>query len=63
MSVFHGDSDQGTPFLFYTVIKGVAGPLSQDCVSKSLKKAANEARAACPEIPEKIHAHLLRNQT
>jgi len=60
MSVFHDGGNQETPFLFYTVIKGVAGPLSQDCVSKSLKKAANDARAVCPEVPAKIHAHLLR---
>lgn len=60
MAVFHDDGGQDTPFLFYTVIKGVAGPLSQDCVSKSLKKAANEARATCPGVPAKVHAHLLR---
>jgi site-specific recombinase XerD len=60
ISVFHTAHSQATPYLFYTVIKGVASPLSQDCVSKTLKKSANEARVRCAEIPMKIHAHLLR---
>jgi len=60
ISVFHSENNQESPYLFYTVIKGVAGPLSQDCVSKALKKAADRARPCCAEIPAKIHAHLLR---
>jgi len=60
ISVFHTMYAYETPYLFYTVIKGVAGPLSQDCVSKILKKAADGARPDCAEIPAKIHAHLLR---
>jgi len=60
ISVFHAAHEYDTPYLFYTVIKGVVGPLSQDCVSKTLKKAADEARNGCAEIPAKIHAHLLR---
>ena len=38
ISVFHDGSKYDTPFLFYTVIKGTEGPLSQDCVAKILKK-------------------------
>ena len=60
-SVFHA-SNLGTDYLFYTVIKDTAGPLSQDCISKVLKKAADEARYECPDIPDKIHAHILRNE-
>jgi len=60
LSVFHAESAQDTPFLFYTVIKGITGPLSQDCISKALKKTADNARIICPEIPEKIHAHIFR---
>lgn len=60
MSVFHDDSKYDMPFLFYTVIKGTVGPLSQDCIAKILKKYANEARVACSEMPKKIHSHMFR---
>jgi len=51
---------QDIPYMFYNIIKGVAGPLSQDCIAKMLKKTANQARIDCPEIPEKVHSHMLR---
>lgn len=60
ISVFHEDFKSNTPLLFYTVIKGITGPLSQDCVSKFLKKIADKARNECTEIPDKIHTHILR---
>lgn len=60
ISVFHNDSKCDMPFLFYTVIKGTAGSLSQDCIAKILKKYAERARVSCPEIPNKIHSHIFR---
>ena len=48
-----------TPVL-YIVSKGSAGPLSQDCVAEIIKKHACTARCACQEVPEKVHAHMLR---
>ena len=60
ISVFQDNYKYDTPFLFYTVIKGTAGPISQDCVAKILKKYADRARVICPEIPKKVHAHMLR---
>jgi site-specific recombinase XerD len=60
MSIFHNCPKTGTSFLFYTVIKGVAGPLSQDCLAKMLEKYAARARVACPEFPRRIHPHMFR---
>lgn len=60
ISVFHDSSGTGTQLLFYTVSKGSVGPLSQDCVAKIIKKHACAARYTCPEMPEKVHAHMFR---
>lgn len=60
ISVYHDGSGSGTRLLFYTVTKGFAGPLSQDCVAKIIKKHACAARCTCPEVPEKVHAHMFR---
>lgn len=60
ISIFHDDLKYDTPLLFYTVIKGTIGPLSQDCVAKFLRKIADEARSVCPKIPQKIHSHIFR---
>ena len=42
--------------------RGVAGQpeLSQDCVSKMLKKYAVTARFECSEIPDNIYCHMFR---
>jgi len=61
ISVFHDSSSSGTQLLFYTVCKGSTGPLSQDCVSKIIKKHACAARFECAEVPKKVHAHMFRN--
>jgi len=60
ISVFHGSSSCGSSFLFYSVIKGSVGQLSQDCISKIIKKSADGARTSCPDIPKKTHAHMFR---
>lgn len=48
-------------YLFYTVIKGKKGAMSPDNVSVFIKKYAKQARISCPEVPEKVHAHLFRH--
>ena len=61
-AAFHGDG-LDAQYLFYSIIKGTTGPLSQDCISKILKKTADEVRVKCPDItdfPDKIHAHMFR---
>lgn len=57
---FH-KSSKGQDYLFYTDIKSIRNPMSEDNVSIFLKKYAREARKSCSEVPEKIHCHLLRH--
>lgn len=56
---FHPDLDRLAP-LFYTKRAGSCWPLSVDSVSRVLKESADTARQRVPEVPEKIHCHLLR---
>lgn len=48
-------------YLFYTVIKEKMGAMSPDNVSVFIKKYANQARISCPEVPNRVHAHLFRH--
>lgn len=60
LAVYHDDNKVQPPYLFYSVIKGVAGQLSQDCVSKMLKKYEVTARLECSEMPDNIYCHMFR---
>lgn len=60
LSLFHGHGDSGTDFLFYTIIKGTAGPMSEGNVERFVKEYALEARCSCPTVPEKVHPHMFR---
>lgn len=51
----------GDDYLFYTVIKGRKQAMSPDNVSAFIKKYARQAKQQCPEIPDKVHAHLFRH--
>lgn len=62
LKVFHPTYPKKTDdYLFYTVIKGNKGAMSPDNVSVFIKKYANQARISCPEVPERVHAHLFRH--
>ncbi|WP_407272971.1 tyrosine-type recombinase/integrase [Radiobacillus sp. PE A8.2] len=62
LKVFHPTYPKNTDdCLFYTVIKGKKGAMSPDNVSIFIKKYANQARNFCPEVPERVHAHLFRH--
>jgi site-specific recombinase XerD len=56
---FHPEMNHMTP-LFYTKRTGSRWPLSVDSVSRILKENAEKARLCTPDIPERIHCHLLR---
>lgn len=59
---FHpGEAADSEKPLFYTIIHGIQQPISQDTVALFLKKYAQIAFRACPEIPTHIHAHMLRH--
>lgn len=47
--------------LFYTLIKGQQGRMSDDNVSCFLKRYAKSAHQVCSEVPLRMHAHLFRH--
>lgn len=61
MSVFKPENP-GNPegWLFFTVIKGVTGKVSTSTVERFMQKYADEARGTCPDMPMRVHPHLLR---
>lgn len=61
ISSFHGNSSEGTNYLFYTSHKGKNQKISQTAVRKQLNKYAFEAHQICPQCPEKLHPHQLRH--
>ena len=62
MKTFHPDGDlKNDQYLFYTLIKGLKGKMSDDNVSCFLKRYAGSAHQACSEVPLRMHAHLFRH--
>jgi site-specific recombinase XerD len=59
-ATFHADSNPGQP-LFYTIHGHHKTPMSDDNVARLLRQHAAKARENCPEIPEKVHPHMLRH--
>lgn len=55
------DKSHNEDYLFYTVIKGKVGPMSPDNVASFLKRYGEMARQQCPEVPERVHPHLIRH--
>jgi site-specific recombinase XerD len=60
MLVYHGRGEPKTDLLFYTVIKGVFGQMSEGNVERFVKGYAREARRTCPSVPENVHPHMFR---
>jgi len=46
--------------LFYTIIKGRAGKMSQGNVERFIQQYADKARESCPEVPPRVYPHMLR---
>ena len=62
MKIFHPDGDlKNDQYLFYTLIKGLKGKMSDDNVSCFLKRYAESAHQVCSEVPLRMHAHLFRH--
>jgi integrase/recombinase XerD len=59
-AVFHADTDPGQP-LFYTIHDHHKTRMSDDNVARFLRQHADTARESCPEIPAKVHPHMLRH--
>ncbi len=60
IALFHNE-DSGTEFLFYIIRKGIHTQMSQDNVSKFIKKYGEVARKTCDEVPEHLYVHMFRH--
>lgn len=58
-SVFHPQKDGLVP-MFYTIRHGDKGQMSDDNVARFIKQYGVSAKAACSEVPDSIHPHLIR---
>jgi len=62
LGVFHsGANNKSDDFVFYTVIRGKCKPMSADAVALFMSKYCGLAKAVCPEMPDKLHPHMLRH--
>lgn len=60
--IFHPNAHpKDDEHLFFTLIKGQVGKMSDDNVSCFLKRYAESAHQVCPEVPLRMHAHLFRH--
>jgi integrase/recombinase XerD len=49
-----------TSLLFYTIIKGRVGKMSEGNVERFMQQHAEKARESCPDIPQRVYPHMLR---
>lgn len=59
-NLYHKDSDDRNQWFFYTTINGKSDRISTGTIERILNKYADEARAICPEMPDRVYPHLLR---
>jgi site-specific recombinase XerD len=59
LTEFHPVADPAAP-LFHSQKNGRPGALSPDTIARTLKQAGDLARPVCPEIPARLHCHLIR---
>jgi integrase len=58
----HGDEPAGSDaFVFFTTIHGQRQPVSADTVAAFFNAYGKSARATCPEMPQRVHPHMLRH--
>jgi site-specific recombinase XerD len=57
--LFHPSGD-GTVPMFYTIRHFNVSPMSDDNVSRFIRKYAVEAKTRCQEVPDNVHQHMFR---
>ena len=60
MSRFHPEGRPDDP-LFYVIRGGERCRMSPDCSEAFMRRYGELARDACPEVPERVHPHLVRH--
>lgn len=62
LTVFHTNADSSAELpLFYSLTHGVMHPLTSRMAQYILQKYGEKAKLVCPEVPEKVHPHLIRH--
>lgn len=61
IKVFHGDNPVSSDLVFYSVWRGVKGPLSTSAVDKRLKLISAKAHEKCKDVPINMHSHQWRH--
>jgi len=59
LDVYRSRDNSDANLLFYTIIKGRAGKMSEGNVERFIQHA-NKARESCPDIPLRVYPHMLR---
>jgi site-specific recombinase XerD len=59
-AVFHPSPEPEAP-LFYTTRSHRRVPMSDDNVARLIRQHAATARATCPDVPDRVHPHMLRH--
>ena len=60
LDIYRSSDNPNIDLLFYTIIKGRAGKMSEGNVERFMQRYADKARESCPDIPLHVHPHLLR---
>jgi len=58
LALYHDKSSPETSYLFYTVIKGQIGKLSESTVERFIQLYADSARISCPKMPTHVYPHM-----
>ncbi|MGH3162333.1 MAG: tyrosine-type recombinase/integrase [Streptosporangiaceae bacterium] len=59
-AVFHPSPEPEAP-LFYTMRSHSQTPMSDDNVARLIRQHAATARVTCPDVPDRVHPHMLRH--
>ena len=59
-AVFHPSPDPATP-MFYSVRNHSPSRMSDDNVARFIRQHAATAQARCPDVPARVHPHMLRH--
>ena len=60
LHTFRAKDNPDTDLLFYTIIKGRLGKMSEGNVERFTQQYADKAREFCPDIPPRVYPHMLR---
>ena len=60
LEVYRLKDNPDTDLLFYTIIKGSVGKMSEGNVERFIQRYADKAREFCAEMPPRVYPHMLR---